>query len=689
MTVAVACGTIPPANERFAQESEQALPVEANVPTTVPTRGASPTNPNALSANTAALNGIATWPTLGNERAGLELAIPPDWVNLSDQITIPTIGNQLGINLLFAADSERTGRNLLAGKDFRDGAYTIGLAVTPPSAGADPAAVLEALVAAAAPSAVHLTEIEMVLAANGVDGFRLDLIDGPIGLETDQPTNLYTRVILYAPDPAGDQTPIWIALLLSASPGRWAGLADTFARMAASARVFNAGSGAIVQDGRIALRGSLEGDRDQASVTLERGVRDIWRFSTTTGRFASLVLRPEVPHLDLGLALFGPDKQLVAQIDNGSAGITESIADMVLPEAGDYLIEVRDLDHTAGRYTLAIALADEPLYSAGGDIAFGEVVQGQLPPEGSHDWGFIGQNHQRISVVITPNSRSIDPVLELYGADGRRLLELDEGFSGDPELITGFELPTSGPYIARVRNFSAEAGEYTISLDEGSPEIANFYDAGDLTYGERRQESLLPREVHTWFFNGLAGDHVLGRVTPLGPHLDLGVWLLDMNLERIAAADRFSSGEPETIELTLAQDGPYLIVVQDFNGESGDYEIALGASLVARPENAGLLSYGDIVLGTVKSQAAAAWTFEAQLGDRVRIDVRPVDSGGDLILVLQGPDGRQLVEVDEGSAGQAEVVASYSIPTTGPWQLILREFLGEAVPYRLAIDLSE
>ena len=51
------------------------------------------------------------------------------------------MGNRLGINLIFAADSERTGRSLLAGKSFTDGAYVAGLVVTPTGPAASPASI--------------------------------------------------------------------------------------------------------------------------------------------------------------------------------------------------------------------------------------------------------------------------------------------------------------------------------------------------------------------------------------------------------------------------------------------------------------------------------------------------------------------------------------------------------------------
>ncbi len=180
------------------------------------------------------------WLTLGGDRAGLALVIPPTWTNLTDQINISAMDNRLGINLIFAADSERTGRSLLAGKPFGSGAYVSGLIITPPGSAAEPATALVELLSSAAPSAVRLTAITPIVSSNGVGGFVVDVGDGPIGLNIAEPDDLRTRVALFTPPAAaGASTPSWIALLLSASAGRWDEHSELFDRMLQSARVFD------------------------------------------------------------------------------------------------------------------------------------------------------------------------------------------------------------------------------------------------------------------------------------------------------------------------------------------------------------------------------------------------------------------------------------------------------------------
>ena len=650
---------------------------------------AQPPTPTADTAALPTVAGPAQTPTdgrqpLGSDRAGLALRIPPDWINLTDQIDIPAMGNRLGINLIFAADSERTGRSLLAGKSFTDGAYVAGLVVTPATATADPAAALVELLTAAAPTAVRLSPVTPIVSANDVTGYAIDVADGSIGLNAAA-NELRTRVVLYTP-PATDAPPSWLILLLSASTERWSRYVPTFDEMLATVRVADVRPGVVAQEGNVVVRGELAGDRAVVGATLEPSVSDLWTFTVAGDRYVSLSLAPAEPQLDPTLTLLGPDRQTVARVDNGFAGVTESITDLLLTQPGVYVVEVSDFYGAPGRYDLSLALSAQPQYSGGGPIAFGQTLQGQLPAGGQHYWVFPATAGQRVSVVIEPGATTFDAVLDLYGPDGRRLVALDEGFSGDPEVLSGFALPTTGEYAVLVRSFSPQGGPYTLSLDEGEQPIANFYDAGDLAYGEVRPESLQRQEAHAWFFQGRAGDHILVRVTPRGPGLDPDVWLLDAELARVAAVDAFAAGEPETIELTLSADGQYVVLVRDFRGEPGEYEIALGAAPIATPENAGALSYGDVIIGGIKPDTAVAWSFNAQAGDVIDLTATPGESSSDIVLQLRGPDGLTALEVDAASAGAAESVNAFIVPAAGTWRVVLREYFGQMATYRLALS---
>lgn len=688
ITAVAACHTTPtlPADTGPAVlEPEWVEPTVAPTPAESDPAAAAPieASPPVFVSSPPALATAEDGRLLGSDRAGLSLRIPVDWIDLTAQSNVPAMGNRLGINLVFAADSERTGRSLLAGKAFARGAYVSGLIVAPGAATADPAAALTELLRAAAPTAVPLTAPVEVVSANGVAGVALEVAGGPIGVNAAA-TDLRTRVVLYLPE-AGSASPAWVVLLLSASTSRWPAVAPLFDAMLASVRVGAAGPGAVAQTGSIVVRGQLAGERDSAGATLEPAVSDLWTFDAAANQYASLALAATEPQLDLALTLLGPDRQTIAHIDNGYAGATETVTDLLLAQPGTYIVEVSDFYGASGGYTLSLALSARPQFSAGGSIAVGQALQGELPANGQHYWVFQGTAGQHVSVVVEPGAATVDAIIDVYGPDGQRLAAYDEGFSGDPEIITGLELPATGEYAILVRSFAPQGGPYTISLDEGEQTIANYHDAGDLAYGDVRAETLQPREAHAWFVQGRSGDHILIRVTPLSAGLDLDVWLLDSAIERVAAVDAFAAGEPETIELTLAADGPYIVLVRDFNGEPGDYEIALGAAPVATPEHAGALNIGDTIIGVIPPGAAVAWSFEAAAGEAINVTVTPAESGSDIVLQLQGPDGLTALAVDAGSAGAAESVTGFVVPAAGAWRIVLREYFAQTANFRLSL----
>jgi hypothetical protein len=187
-----------------------------------------------------------------------------------------------------------------------------------------------------------------------------------------------------------------------------------------------------------------------------------------------------------------------------------------------------------------------------------------------------------VTTILAPLGDQLDVILDLLGPDGAKLVTLDESFTGDPELLSGqsegFPLPVTGQYTIVVRGFSGHGGRYTLSLEEGGHGIGTMYEAGELAYGEAAQETLRSDEVHAWYLNGHAGDRVTLSLRPLEGHLDLEMVVLRADdesdqLTELVVVDDFLDGEREFLEMTLPEDALYVILVRDYDGETGSYEI--------------------------------------------------------------------------------------------------------------------
>jgi hypothetical protein len=608
-------------------------------------------------------------------------------VELSAELNAPTAANQLGNAVLLAADSDGAGRSLLAGKGIESGAYVEVIHAPAEATLMTPVAALEALLGRLGPGVQVLGPPSSVFSGNALPGAMVEVLGVPVGTTGAGGQMVQTRILLFIPTAVeGGGVPVPLVVLLGATANEWERFREVFGRVGGSIVVYPS-AGANAAPGSAAVLGQLA-EAGRVAGTLRQGANDLWSFPTPGNRYVTLGLRPDDAHLDLTLTIFGPGGETIARIDNGFAGDTEVAADLFLGQAGVYVAEVSDFFQESGRYTLSIAQGDVPLYSGGGRIETGQAIQGELGTENQHVWTFDGTAGQFVSIVVEPMGSGFDTILNVYAPDGQRLSALDEGFSGDPEVVSGLELPLTGTYSIIVSSFSGQGGGYTISLNESRAGIANFYDAGDLVYGDVKQESLRPQEVQAWFFQARAGEQFVIEGRPLSSHLDLDIWLLDPAIERIAAADKFLAGEAERIEFGVTEDGQYIVLVQDYNGQAGDYEVSLQTTPVTTPESAGALSYGDQVMWGVHPGSASAWVFNGQEGDVIDVVVQPVEGGSDLIVALQGPDGLTVVEVDEQAAGQPEMIAGFTIPASGQWRIIIREFFGKGGGYELSLQRS-
>ncbi len=643
-----------------------------------------PPEPTPIPTTTTVLQQI------GSEASGLQFAVPPKWVNLTGDLDTPLAVNSLGLVVLLAADSERAGSALLAKKQIGTGAYTAGLVTNLDLPGTSPGTALTALLENYNVSTIGVPTTTSAASSVSADipGAYID-IEGPSLIFNNGDANLRTRIYLFTINPAGTRVslPTQAVFLFTAESDQWASHVNTFEEIAQSIVIHDIFANLQINDGTTSILGSL-GEQDLINGRLESGISDIWTFNSDNGRYATITANPEDSDLDLIMSIISPSGQTISTIDNGFAGDTEVVIDLLLPESGTYLIEINEFFKAAGRYTLSLVLTDDPLFNSGGRIKLGQTIQSDLPANGKKVWQFNGTVNDLVSIVLIPEG-PFDAILELYGPDGTRLVGLDEGFSGDAEVISGYELPVTGEYTIIISSFAGDGGGYSLSLDEGGEDTANFYDAGDLTYGDVTQESLQANEAHAWFFNGKKDDEVEITITPLNTALDLNMWLLDPNVQRLTTQDANPAGEQEHITFTLPQDGQYLILVSEYFGTAGDYEITLTANKSNEPVYAGLLAYDNPVSGNLAAAQSDLWLFDAKKGDLLDIVLTTSAANRDLSFYVQGPDGNRILTVDNTDAGDNEAFFMFSIGSDGQWGIVVEEFYGDAAPYSLTVTRSK
>ncbi|HUM70278.1 MAG TPA: hypothetical protein PLK31_15710, partial [Chloroflexota bacterium] len=460
--------------------------------------------PSPPAAPTTSL--YTNWQQAGNATTGLQLQAPPEWVNLSGQLDTAGASNASGLIVLLLSDSTRTGESLLAGKPLADGAYVAGLVSNQAQSLNTPQAALMQYLQQLNKNITILNEPSPVTAftnsGSRITGAYADVVGEPLIFSSGQ-SDLHTRILLFTSALTGAVNQNSQAVfLLSAPEAVWPEMETLLAQMARTIVVHHVEGDFAIRDGAANVMGAL-GETDLVQGTLSSGVKDIWTFDVTGERYATLTLSPQAAALDLTLSLIGPSGQTIALVDNGFAGDTETAVDQLLRENGRYIVEVGEFFNMAGGYTLRLSLTQQPLFGGGGSLGLGQTIQSTLPPGGEQLWRFTAVAGDVVSVVLNPVD--FDVVLHVYTADGRSLIQLDEGFSGDAEVVSGLMLPVDGEYTIVVRSFAGGGGSYTLSLDKGGEGTLNLYDAGDLAYGDTHQEMLQENETHAWFFHGRAG----------------------------------------------------------------------------------------------------------------------------------------------------------------------------------------
>ncbi len=428
---------------------------------------------------------------------------------------------------------------------------------------------------------------------------------------------------------------------------------------------------------------------DQVQGTLSNALDNIWTFTFEGGDYATITLTPENDDIDLTLTLIDPAGNAMITVDDGYAGESEVLSDVLLTESGAYTIEVGEFFNESGRYRLGLLVSDEPHFDSGGRIEFGQEITAELFPDSRHSWILNGTAGQNITVILSSLDDTFDVILELRSPNDRPMVVLDEGFVGDAEVLTGYELPLTGEYIIVVRGFAGHGGMYALSIDEGGESTANFFDVGDLVYGDRRQEALRKDEAHAWFFTGESGDEISIEVTPLEPTMDLDIWLLDPDLQQLIMRDESLSGEAEQFEYALPLDGQYLILVREFFGEPGRYEISLNAGGVAALEIVGTLNYNDTVTGKLEQGRREGWSFSGELDEVIDILLTPMEQDRDMVLSLVDPNGKTAITVDAVLANSPERLVAFKLTESGRWTIVVKEFFNEATEYELVVTRPE
>jgi hypothetical protein len=338
-----------------------------------------------------------------------------------------------------------------------------------------------------------------------------------------------------------------------------------------------------------------------------------------------------------------------------------------------------------------------------GTISVGESMAGMLAEGESHSWTLVADGGEIVDIIATPLDEGMDLAVSVLGSDGTMFGYYDDGGSDEAEEILGLELDAPGEYVIRVEEFWDAGGSYGLEIvsSEGGGSSGgaegDWTTMGELELGQTVEASLDEGERQAWTLTAQAGDLLDITANPLDSEMDLTFTVVAPNGRPLVAQyDEGFSGESEELYgLSLEWSGDYTIIVEEFWGEAGSYELSVEPGTEDSGQgdtlDMGTLAYGEVGTGTLPAgeNLYHLWSFDGAAGDVISVLVEPQSADADLMVGLLDPDGNVLLElVDETGSDESEQISAYELPVTGSFTIIVTEYWDEYAEYELTLDLD-
>jgi Bacterial pre-peptidase C-terminal domain len=344
---------------------------------------------------------------------------------------------------------------------------------------------------------------------------------------------------------------------------------------------------------------SLTGQLDErGEPVLDRGRFQVYQFAASQGDRVVVAAQSDDfdTYLRVGRSV-GPVFDEMETDDDGGEG-TNSRLRFVAPQDGWYLVLVQAFSEEGlGGYTLSLEPAPPPTTGGARAMLMGDSASGQLAETDNIDdeedryfdaYTFMGRAGQRI--VVEMASEDFDTYLDLGRMQDGEWESLDTDDDGSEEgtnSLLRFTLPEDGEYVIRATAFSEGEGAYTLSLRERPAPVARA--PRPITAGQDAEGSLDDEDevletdgsyYELWTYRGRAGEQV--RLMMNSDDFDTYVAIGRMRggeFEEIATMDDGGEGTNTLLELTLPEDGEYVIRANAYRADmTGDYTLRVESS---------------------------------------------------------------------------------------------------------------
>jgi hypothetical protein len=213
---------------------------------------------------------------------------------------------------------------------------------------------------------------------------------------------------------------------------------------------------------------------------------------------------------------------------------------------------------------------------------------------------------------------------------------------------------------------------------------------GPIGLGETVDGVLAEEESHAWVFSD--GPQIIDIILAAGEEMDGVLELYDPNGELMANVDSTFGGEEEIIaSIEIPDDGDYTIVVRDYFDDGGDYSLTVDVASPQDPEEdldavpQGDLTFGEPVSGELGPDEFHSWAFSIESPTVINLTLE-TGPEMDMVLAVLNAANEIVAIVDDGLAGDGEMISDLALEEAGDYLVVVGEYFGETGEYTLLLE---
>ncbi|MCA9912951.1 MAG: PPC domain-containing protein, partial [Anaerolineae bacterium] len=208
--------------------------------------------------------------------------------------------------------------------------------------------------------------------------------------------------------------------------------------------------------------------REVAGTFGEADSRQVWYYKSPGNERVTItaIAAEDAFDLDVALRVVAPNGAELTFVADDEEGflfnpLDAQLRELLLQQPGNYAIIVERQDGT-GEYRLGVS-APQTLELAAGTTTRNGAIRESLPAQ---RYTFSASGGQTLTITLSANSGTLDPLLRLLDANGNVLVENDDAEENDlgtDAQIYQFSIPFSSTYTIEAGRFDGE-GEYTLEI---------------------------------------------------------------------------------------------------------------------------------------------------------------------------------------------------------------------------------